>query len=136
MTSIKHVDYVDVNDDGVKEEIAVVKRWEDGSIAYIEVQGLDYIDKGRLKSIITGPHSDKYELFELMSQTTLRNGMNALDYFHEHLIKIKRAPGSIDRRVERRGLMDAQYTERGVMSQDQFNQQQFGVGNGSNGIPF
>lgn len=89
-----HIEYIDVNDDGVLEEVAVIKRWEDGSLSYIDVATLDPIDKGRLKKIITGVHADKYHLWELLAQAKLSNGMNALDFFHSNLVKIKRAQGS------------------------------------------
>lgn len=93
-SSLNHVEYVDVNDDGILEEIAVVKRWEDESISYIDVATLGQIDKARLKKIVSSQHSDKYDLWELMSQATLSNGMNALDFFHQNLIRVKRAEGS------------------------------------------
>jgi hypothetical protein len=90
-----HIEYIDVNEDGVLEEIAVVKRWEDGSLSYILVSSLGGIDKGRLLKIITSPHADKYELWDLMAQIKLTNGMNALDFYHQNLIKIKRVKGSV-----------------------------------------
>ncbi len=89
--NLNHIEYVDVNNDGILEEIAVVKRNpEDGTIHYIDVAPLDPIDKARLKRIVTSQHADKYELWELMSQTKLENGMNALDFFHTNLVKVKR----------------------------------------------
>ncbi len=92
---IKHVDYLDVEDNGQLREVAVVKRWEDGSVSYIDVSLLDNVDKGRLKYIIEGVHADKYQLFELLSQARLNNGLNALDYFHP-IVKMKRAPGHVN----------------------------------------
>lgn len=94
VSKYKHIEYIDVNDDGVKEEVAVVKRWEDGTISYIDIAPLDPIDKGRLKKIITGTHADKYELWELLNQARLTNGMNALDFFHSNFMKVKRTAGS------------------------------------------
>lgn len=93
-SSLNHVEYIDVNDDGILEEIAVVKRWKDGSLSYIDVATLGNIDKARLKKIVSSQHSDKYDLWELMSQATLSNGMNALDFFHSNLVRVKRAEGS------------------------------------------
>jgi hypothetical protein len=92
---IKHVEYLDVDDSGQLKEVAVVKRWDDGSVSYINIKLLDNVDKGRLKGILEGVHADKYELFELLSQARLTNGLNALDYFHP-LVRIKRAKGHID----------------------------------------
>jgi hypothetical protein len=90
-----HIEYIDVNDDGVLEEVAVVKKWEDGSLSYILVSSLGAIDKARLLKIVTSGHSSKYELWDLMTQIKLSNGMNALDFFHQNLIKMKRAKGSV-----------------------------------------
>jgi molybdenum cofactor biosynthesis enzyme MoaA len=91
---LNHVEYIDVNNDGIVEEIAVVKRSEDGTIHYIDIAPLDNIDKARLKRIVTSQHADKYPLWELLAQSKLENGMNALDFFHSNLIKVKRGQGT------------------------------------------
>jgi hypothetical protein len=94
-TSLNHVYYLDVNDDGQYREVAVVKKDGNGSVYYIDVQLLDNVDKGRLKKIVTDIHADKYELWDLMSQKRLSNGINALDYFHR-LVRVKKAPGAVN----------------------------------------
>lgn len=104
-TNLNHVFLFDVNNDGAFREIAVVKIVRSGpkedddivTMHYIDVASLDNIDKGRLKAIVTSPHADKYELWDLMSQphSVLNNGKNALDYFHQ-LVRIARGPGSIN----------------------------------------
>lgn len=94
-TSLHHVYYLDVNDDGQYREVAVVKKDANGSVYYIDVQLLDMVDKGRLKKMVTDIHADKYELWDLMSQKRLSNGINALDYFHR-LVRVKKAPGSVN----------------------------------------
>ena len=43
---------------------------------------------------MTSQHADKYPLWELLSQSKLENGMNALDFFHSNLIKVKRGTGT------------------------------------------
>jgi len=91
---LHHIEYIDVDNDGILEEIAVVKRSEDGTIHYINIAPLDPIDKARLKRIVTSQHADKYPLWELLSQSKLENGMNALDFFHSNLIKVKRGTGT------------------------------------------
>jgi hypothetical protein len=91
---LHHIEYIDVDGDGVKEEIAIVKRSTDGTIHYINIAPLDPIDKARLKRIVTSQHADKYPLWELLAQTKLENGMNALDFFHSNLIKVKRGTGT------------------------------------------
>ena len=92
-TAFHHVFLVDINDDGQLREIAVVKEDENGTLYYIDIVSLDNTDKGRLKALVTNIHADKYALWDLMSQQTLSNGRNALDYFHQ-LVKVKSAPGT------------------------------------------
>lgn len=94
-TDMNHVELIDIDDSGLLREVAVVKRDDsDGTLHYILIDSLAPIDKGRLKKIIMSPHSDKYPLWELMSQSSLSNGMNALDFFHYNFIKVKRPMGA------------------------------------------
>ena len=93
-TSLPHIFLCDVDDSGLLKEIAVVKRFKDGSIYYLEIDALHAIDKSRIKKIVTSQHADKYELWELMSQSRLSNGMNALDFFHSNNVKAKRPKGA------------------------------------------
>lgn len=94
-TALRHVFYMDVNDDGQLREVFVVKKWEDGSVSYIDVASLDTIDKGRIKKVVLGQHADKYAGWELLDMERLSNGLNGLDYFHQ-VTKLKRMPGSIN----------------------------------------
>ena len=93
-TNLRHIYLCDIREDGFQREIALVKQTKDGSIFYIEVEPLHGIDKQRLKRVVTSPHADKYELWELMAQSKLSNGMNALDFFHTNFVKQKRAKGA------------------------------------------
>jgi hypothetical protein len=98
-TGMQHIFYFDALGDGRLKEVAVVKmdRTKDGSVLsvyYIDVSLLDNIDKGRLKTIVTSRHADKYELWDLLSQSTLSNGKNALDYFHQ-LTKVEHGQGAV-----------------------------------------
>ena len=97
-TGLNHVFYFDIEGDGRLREVAVVKaaKTSEGSIQsvyYIDIALLDNVDKGRLKALVTGTHADKYELWDLMSQNTLNNGKNALDYFHQ-LVRTVHGPGA------------------------------------------
>lgn len=95
-TAFQHVFLVDINDNGILREVAVLK--EDpisGTLIYIDIALLDNIDKGRLKRLVTSVHADKYALWELMDQDRLPNGMNALDYFHQ-MTRTKAAPGYVN----------------------------------------
>jgi hypothetical protein len=93
-TSVKHVFYADVDDSGLLKEIVLVKKFRDGTLYYIPVDGLHPIDKSRLAKILKSQHADKYECWELLSQARLSNGVNALDFFHANNVKIKRPRGA------------------------------------------
>jgi hypothetical protein len=94
-TDLKHVFLIDWNDDGLLKEIAIVMETQDGTLFGIEVDKLHPIDKSRLKKVITSVHADKYPLWELLSQGKLNNGMNALDFFHQNYVKVKRPRGAV-----------------------------------------
>ena len=94
-TDIRHVFLIDWDDNGLMKEIAVVNELADGTIYGIEVEKLHPIDKARLKKVVTSQHSDKYPLWELLSQGRLNNGMNALDFFHQNYVKVKRPRGAV-----------------------------------------
>jgi hypothetical protein len=92
-TTLQHIYLLDINDDGQLREVAVVKKWDNGSISYIDVGLLDQTDRQRMVSLVKGLHADKYELFDVMFHQRLGNGLNALEYFSQ-LTKHKLAPGS------------------------------------------
>ena len=93
-TSLPHVFLCDIDDSGLMKEILVVKKFKDGSLYYVEIDPLHAIDKGRIKKIVSSQHADKYECWELLSQSKLSNGMNALDFFHSNNVKVKRPKGA------------------------------------------
>jgi len=94
-TDLRHVFLVDWNDDGMLKEIAIVKEKQDGTIYGIEIDKLHPIDKRRLKKFLVSVHADKYELWHLLSEGRLNNGMNALDFFHVNYVKTKRPKGAV-----------------------------------------
>lgn len=94
-TDIRHVYLIDWNDDGILREIAVVSEMPDGTIYGIEVDKLHPIDKARLKKFLVSVHADKYPLWELLSQSKLNNGTNALDFFHVNYVRSKRPRGAV-----------------------------------------
>lgn len=94
-TSLHHVFLIDWHDDGILREVVVVMEDPHGSIYGIEVNRLHPIDKKRLKKVISSMHADKYQLWELLVESRLNNGMNALDFFHENYIVVKRPRGAI-----------------------------------------
>jgi len=97
-TGLNHIFYFDVTGDSRLREVAVVKLDKNPdtsvrSVYYIDVALLDNFDKGRLKSIVTNRHADKYELWDLLAQSTLSNGKNGLDYFHQ-LVRVVHGEGA------------------------------------------
>jgi len=124
-TPLKHVFYVDINDNGQFKEIAVVKEWPNGSLSYIDIALIDNVDRGRLKKVLTSGLADKYPLWELLSQERLSNGKIALDYFHQ-MVRVKKAPGHVDNlmtgggslfdpgvRAEGNAVVGSQFTDTG-----------------------
>lgn len=89
-----HTKWIDLKNDGVMVECAVLKEDGFGNIYYVEVPSLDNVDRDRIARMLTAPRSGEIPLWETMSQTQLRNGMNALDYFHQ-LVKVITPEGVI-----------------------------------------
>jgi len=89
-----HVKWVDLYNNGTLTEVAVVREDDQGNIYFFELNKLDAIDRQRLFNIITKRHAKQFELWDLLSQHTLGNGMNALNYFHQ-LVKILTSSGTV-----------------------------------------
>jgi hypothetical protein len=89
-----HVKWVDLAGAGTLTEVAVVKEDGEGNTYFFELGKLDAIDRQRIFKIITKRHADKFQLWDLLSQHTLGNGMNALNYFHQ-LVKILTPAGRV-----------------------------------------
>jgi len=87
-----HVYWLDLDGNGALTECAVMKLFPNGDINYIPLAPLDGVDKERMLRIITNRNAGMYELWDLMSQITLGNGKNALDYFSQ-LVRAKTASG-------------------------------------------
>lgn len=122
-TGMNHIIYFDIAGDGRLREVALVKmdKNRDGtvrSLYYIDVALLDNIDKGRLKSIVTNQHANKYELWDLLSQNTLSNGKNALDYFHQ-LTRVVHGVGAVNTAFEG-GIANAR-AESGMVVGSEFS---------------
>lgn len=122
-TGLHHIYNFDINGDGRFREVAVVKMLKAGdgsvqSVYYIDVQLLDQVDKGRIKQAITSIHANKYELWDLLSQMTLNNGKNALDYFHQ-LVRSVQGPGATNTQMGG-GLMSVK-AEGGMMVGAEFS---------------
>lgn len=79
----EHRRFIDLHDNGVEMECVVLREFDNGDIAYIQLSLLDQIDLDRLTKIVFRRNAHNYPLWDLMSQTTLGNGENALEYFDQ-----------------------------------------------------
>lgn len=89
-----HVEWLDLGDNGINVECAIMKRDSNGNIYHFQLASLDHVDKQRLRNILTSRNAKNFPLWDLMQQVTLGNGINALEYFHQ-LVKVKTPGGQI-----------------------------------------
>jgi hypothetical protein len=80
-----HVGWVDLENKGIMTECAIMKNNPQSGLFFIKLNNLDIIDKQRLLRIVVNRNAHLYELWDLMSNITLGNGANALDYFHQYV---------------------------------------------------
>lgn len=92
--NLPHIEWIDLKTNGVLVECAVLKRDHFNNIYFFEVGKLDNIDKKRLMRVLSNRNAVSLELWDLMSQITLNNGVNALTYFHQ-LVRIITPEGII-----------------------------------------
>lgn len=91
-----HVEWIDLKGDGVLHECAVMKKDQFGNVYFFEIAKLDNVDKRRLFRYITHRTASQFELWDLLSQHTLANGVNALNYFHQ-LVNVITPSGRVKR---------------------------------------
>lgn len=106
-----HVQWIDLNNDGILVECAVVKHDSVGNVHYIDLSSLDQVDASRMARLVQNRNAHNFPLWDLMSQTTLNNGINALDYFHQ-MVKVLSPDGVVYQ------------PKRGVMGVGRFNSNQ------------
>jgi hypothetical protein len=102
-----HVVWLELEGDGMLHECAVVKRDNVGNVFFFKINNLDEIDRRRLAQILADRNAKQFELWDLMAQKTLNNGMNALAYFHQ-LVKVLAPNGKV--MDPRSGVMGAPTT--------------------------
>jgi hypothetical protein len=78
-----HIEWIEIHGDGIMHECAVMKRTHDGSVLFFKTNDLDQIDKRRLAGILMDRNARSFELWDLMANKTLGNGVNALVYFSQ-----------------------------------------------------
>jgi hypothetical protein len=82
-----HVGWVDISGKGIWEEVAIMSIDGGGSIHFFPLAALDRIDRQRFFNIVASRTANSFPLYELCSQVTLGNGINALSYFQQ-LVKV------------------------------------------------
>jgi len=80
-----HVEWIELYNDGVLHECCVLKTDPQGNKLLFPTNHLDDIDRKRLAGILLDRNARNFELWDLMAQKTLGNGMNALQYFHQYV---------------------------------------------------
>lgn len=88
-----HIGWLDLEGQGILTEVAVVSNNPTG-VAFIRLDQLDGIDKARLFRVISNRNAGSFDLWDLMSNVTLGNGANALDYFHQY-VKVLTPSGQV-----------------------------------------
>lgn len=92
--ALPHIEWLDIKGNGVFHECCVVKRDDFGNISFFSVNSLDRIDKNRLVRILSSRLAPQMACWDLLSQSTLNNGVNALEYFH-YLVKTVTPTGQV-----------------------------------------
>jgi len=88
-----HIEWVDLDGNGVAQEIVVMKRDPASKdLYYIKIADMDEIDRNRLVHILQGRDSGRHELWDVLHNTTLANGENALEFFHQ-MVKVQTRSG-------------------------------------------
>jgi hypothetical protein len=90
-----HMAWADLFNNQVLVEILVMSiDPKNGDLYFIRADQLDDIDRKRLVKILHRRDAQKYALWDLLSQVTLPNGQNALEFF-EQLVKVRSVSGQI-----------------------------------------
>lgn len=88
---LPHIKWIDLHNNGTLIECAVMNEDALGNLTFIQVNQLDAVDRRRLLKIITSRTATQFPLWDLMSNITLNNGVNALTYFHQLVRTISRS---------------------------------------------
>lgn len=103
----RHYVSMDLYGNGIAHDILIVKEDHDnGDVYFIKVSELDSIDQARMRQILTKRNANTMPLWDVMSQVTLKNGENALTYFHQ-MVKVRTSSGQIiSPSAARRGVVN------------------------------
>lgn len=89
-----HYRSMDIYGNGVGYNVVIVKEDPNGDVYFIKEEDLDGVDIRRMQSILSRRDVHRTPLWDVMHQVTLKNGMNALEYFHQ-LVLVRTASGQI-----------------------------------------
>lgn len=91
----RFMEWLDIDGSGMVTECAIMKKTPAGDVFFFPLRSLDMVDLQRFKAIISHAEAGMYdELWRLLEQKTLGNGVNALVYFNQ-LVKQRTANGTI-----------------------------------------
>lgn len=93
-----HIEWLELLGDGILHECAVMKRDGYGNVLFFKTNDLDDIDKRRLAGILMDRNARSFELWDLMMNKTLGNGVNALTYFNQLVRQLTPAGKVLDPR--------------------------------------
>ncbi len=112
-----HIAAVDLFGKQIATEVAVMAiDQRNGDLYFIRLDHLDPIDIKRLKQVILARDSARYALWDLMSQKTLPNGMNSLEFFQQ-FVKVRTVGGQIVNPGAARGLpINSEFGYKGPIS--------------------
>jgi len=95
MNNYRHYVSMDLYGNGIGYNVVIIKEDENtGDVYFIKEEDLDIIDRKRMRQILAKRNAEQFPLWDLLAQTTLKNGVNALDYFHQ-MVQVRTTSGQI-----------------------------------------
>ena len=91
----EHIKYMRVGKSTMVEEVLILAE-DVSNVYFIRTNELDEVDRTRVRSILGKRNANNFPLWDLLDQTTLGNGKNALEYFHQ-LAYVQNAEGDVSR---------------------------------------
>ncbi len=117
---VPHITMLDIDNNGIGIEVAVMKQDSgNGDLFFIRTDYLDAIDYERIRQILSRKDANLLPLWDLLSNITLPNGINALKYFHQY-VQVKTESGQVMRPNARRSGISQ---KRRMMSNTEVNAQ-------------
>lgn len=98
-----HIEWLELNADGILHECAIMKRDQAGNVLFFKTNDLDEIDKRRLAGLLVDRNARTFELWDLMANRTLGNGVNALTYFNQLVKQLTPSGRVLDPRAGQMG---------------------------------